>query len=140
MQMKTYTDLHRRLLGLVTGLDGELWDRLLSSLNPPGETPGDSAIQDLAFRDAKALGGYVPDLRKIMKDVSPRSLDAREYMSFCGVAALYNLAARLPVLLLSIPDYRGNRNLIDLYNGYRQVLSEIYAYLSIAEEAAKGPS
>ncbi|MDR1315151.1 MAG: hypothetical protein LBQ12_16055 [Deltaproteobacteria bacterium] len=134
--MKTFVELHRRLIGLASGLDGELWDRLLASLNPPGETPGDAKLQDLAFRDAKALGGYVPDLRKVMRDSPPASVTAEEYQAFCGIAALYNLAARLPVVLLSIPDYRENANLIELYNGYRQTLSEIFSYLAAAEAAA----
>ncbi|MDR1081327.1 MAG: hypothetical protein LBQ79_10305 [Deltaproteobacteria bacterium] len=134
--MKTFAELHRRLIGLVSGLDGEVWDKLLASLNPPGEIPRDSLIQDLAFRDAKALGGYVPDLRNVMKGTSPKSLSPEEYQAFCGIAALYNLAARLPVTLLSIPDYAANENLIELYNGYRQTLSEIFAYLAMAEEQA----
>ncbi|MDR2613249.1 MAG: hypothetical protein LBG06_10680 [Deltaproteobacteria bacterium] len=136
--MKTFAELHRRLIGLASGLDGELWDQLLASLNPPDEFPRDSQLQDLAFRDAKALGGYVPDLRNVMKNTSPRDLTAEEYQAFCGIAALYNLAARLPVVLLSIPDYKPNSNLIDLYNGYRQILAEIFAYLAIAEGAATG--
>ncbi|MDR1035833.1 MAG: hypothetical protein LBT40_04485 [Deltaproteobacteria bacterium] len=136
--MKTFAELHRRLIGLVSGLDGEVWDNLLASLNPPREIPRDSMIQDLAFRDAKALGGYVPDLRKVMKDTSPKDLAAEEYKAFCGIAALYNLAARLPVVLLSIPDYAENQNLIELYNGYRQTLSEIFAYLALAEKQAGG--
>ncbi|MDR1041987.1 MAG: hypothetical protein LBR80_17835 [Deltaproteobacteria bacterium] len=136
--MKTFVELHRRLIGLVSRLDGELWDRLLASMSPPDEMPRDSQIQDLAFRDAKALGGYVPDLRKVMRDSDPKALSAPEYQAFCGIAALYNLSARLPVLLLSIPDYRDNANLIELYNGYRQTLAEIFAYLAAAEEAVAG--
>jgi hypothetical protein len=134
--MKTFSELHRRLIGLASGLDGEVWDRLLASLNPPGEIPSASHIQDLAFRDAKALGGYVPDLRKVMQATSPKSLDAGEYRAFCGIAAMYNLAARLPVVLLSVPEHRDDANLVEMYNAYRQTLAEIYAYLAMAEEAA----
>ncbi|MDR3152824.1 MAG: hypothetical protein LBW85_00795 [Deltaproteobacteria bacterium] len=138
--MKTFTELHRRLIGLASRLDGELWDKLLASLNPPDEYPRDSQIQDLAFRDAKALGGYVPDLRSVMKNTSPKTVSFEEYQAFCGIASLYNITARLPALLLSIPDYRDSAILIELYNGYRQILAEIYSYLALVEAEAAGGS
>jgi hypothetical protein len=33
--MKSYKDLYIRLLGLVTRLDGELWETIFKELNPP---------------------------------------------------------------------------------------------------------
>jgi hypothetical protein len=135
--MKTFAELHRRLLGLATRLDGELWEDMLKELDPPKQFPRDALTQDLAFRDAKALAGYVPDLRKLMRDLSPGSLPEDEVIAFATVFSLYNLAARLPVLLLSIPDYKDNQPLIDLYNGYRQVLVELGSYLNLAEESLR---
>ncbi|MDR1166655.1 MAG: hypothetical protein LBO66_12470 [Deltaproteobacteria bacterium] len=135
--MKTFTELHNRLVGLATRLDGELWDSLVKELDPPRSFPRDSAIQDLAFRDAKALAGYVPDLRHIMRANSAKGLSDQEFSAYQALCGLYNLAARLPTVLLSIPDYRENENLIDLYNGYRQTLAEMSLYLGLAEEARR---
>ncbi|MDR2459516.1 MAG: hypothetical protein LBE38_01845 [Deltaproteobacteria bacterium] len=133
--MKNFSELYLRLLGLVTRLDGDLWDSIIKELNPPKQYPKDAAIQDLAFRDSKALAGYVPDLRKIMRDTSPTSLAPEEFKAFASIFSLFNLSARLPVLLLSIGDYKETESLIDVYNGYRQLMVELNNYLSLAEEA-----
>ncbi|MDR2350598.1 MAG: hypothetical protein LBF41_08290 [Deltaproteobacteria bacterium] len=133
--MKTFAELHNRLLGLAARLDGELWEDILKQLNPPESFPRDQAVRDLAFRDAKALAGYVPDLRKLMRDNSPAKLPKEEVAAFTAIFSLYNLAARLPVLLFAVADHKDNQNLTDVYNGYRQVLLELTAYLTLAENA-----
>ncbi|MDR2352799.1 MAG: hypothetical protein LBF22_06465 [Deltaproteobacteria bacterium] len=132
--MKTFSELWQRLAGLTTHLDGELWDNILKELNPPNEFPRDSLIQDLCFRDSKALAGYVPDLRHVMQKNSPKTLPKEEFRAFEHIHGLYNLTARLPVLLLSIQDYKTTEPLIDVYNGYRQILLELNEYLALARE------
>ncbi|MDR2352037.1 MAG: hypothetical protein LBF22_02550 [Deltaproteobacteria bacterium] len=130
--MKTFSELLIRLAGLSANLDGELWDSILSNLNPPEGYPNPAEIQDLAFRDAKAFTGYVPDLRNIMKKNAPSELSATELQNFRAILGFYNLSARLPVLLLSIPDHKETEQLIDLYNGFRQILLELNEYHKLA--------
>jgi hypothetical protein len=130
--MLTFAQLESRLTGLMEDLDGELWTDLLGALNPPGEGPKPETVHDMCFRDAKALAGYVPDIRAIIKANSSKALPPSEVEALKALKGLLNLAARLPVVLLTMPDYRENQNLIDLYNGYRQTLKEIDEYLALA--------
>jgi hypothetical protein len=130
--MLTFPELERRLNGLLTNLDGELWPEILKQVNPPEPPQSPDTIHDMAFRDAKALAGYAPDLRAIIRSKPPKSLTPEELQSINVIRGLYNLAARLLVLLLTIPDLLTNNNLIDLYNGYRQILVELDSYLLLA--------
>lgn len=129
--MLTFAQLASRLTGLMEDLDGGLWTDLLSSLNPPGALPKPETVHEMCFRDAKAVAGYIPDLRAVIKANSPKSLQPSEAAAARSLKGLLNFAARLPVLILSIPGYHDNQNLIDLYNGYRQTLAEIDEYLSL---------
>ncbi|MDR1576727.1 MAG: hypothetical protein LBT86_00655 [Deltaproteobacteria bacterium] len=135
--MLTLPDLARRLKGLIADLDGDLWTSILQQVNPPASVANPAAIHDLAFRDAKALTGYAPDLRAIIKKTAPKSLTAEELAALIAIRGLYHLMARLPVLLLTIPEHLTNDKLIDLYNGYRQILVELDDYLALAK--APGP-
>ena len=130
--MLTFAQLESRLTGLMEDLDGELWTGLLAGLNPPGELPKPETVHDMCFRDAKALAGYIPDLRAVIKANSPKALPASEMEALRALKGLLNLAARLPVVILTMPEYQNNQNLIDLYNGYRQTLKEIDEYLALA--------
>jgi hypothetical protein len=130
--MLTFSQLESRLTGLMEDLDGELWAGLLEGLNPTDGFPNPDTVHEMCFRDAKAVAGYVPDLRAVMKANSPKGLPPAEAAALRGLKGLLNFAARLPVILLSMPDYHGNQNLIDLYNGYRQTLKELDEYLALA--------
>ncbi|MDR1545471.1 MAG: hypothetical protein LBU12_01880 [Deltaproteobacteria bacterium] len=134
--MLTFVQIRRRLRGLLLDLDGELWSALLAELDPPAKFPKPETVHDLCFRDAKALAGYVPDLRAVMRGVSPKALAGEELEAFQALKALFNFSARLPTLLLSLPDYRETAGLIDLYNGYRQVLKELDDYLQLTSAGA----
>ncbi|MDR1395571.1 MAG: hypothetical protein LBK52_05330 [Deltaproteobacteria bacterium] len=134
--MLTFPELERRLLGLIANLDGELWPELLKQVNPPDTSGPAPALHDLAFRDAKALAGYVPDLRALIRRTSPQDLTAADRIAFLNIRGLYNLLARLPVLLLTMPDHLQNTNLIDLHNGFRQILLELDDYAALAAVAA----
>ncbi|MDR1608726.1 MAG: hypothetical protein LBT38_10025 [Deltaproteobacteria bacterium] len=131
--MLTFPQLQRRLNGLLADLDGDLWADILAQVNPPDKIEKPAAIHDLLFRDAKALAGYGPDLRAIMAKTAPQSLTPPELEAFINIRGLYHLLARLPVSLLTIPDYAAHEQLVDLYNGYRQILVEVDAYLTLAK-------
>ncbi|MDR2423031.1 MAG: hypothetical protein LBE01_06600 [Deltaproteobacteria bacterium] len=134
--MLSFPELERRLKNLLADLDGDFWLEILKQVNPPDEAGPVGAIHDLAFRDAKALAGYAPDLRAIIRRTSPKDLAPTDLEALMAVRGLYNLAARLPVVLLTLPDHLKNEKLIDLYNGYRQVLAELDEYAALAQ--AKG--
>lgn len=131
--MLTFAQLQSRLSGLMEDLDGEVWTSLLERLNPPDEMPRPETVHDMCFRDAKALVGYVPDLRAVIKSRSPKTLSPEELAALHAVRGVLNFSARIPVLLLSLPDYRGHQALIDLYNGYRSTLKEIDDYLALLD-------
>jgi hypothetical protein len=130
--MLTFVQLYSRMIGLLENLDGDLWTGLIAELNPPESFPAPETLHELSFRDAKALAGYIPDLRSIIKSNSPKSLETSELIAVRNLKSLLNLAARLPVILLSMPDYKDNQNLIDVYNGYRQTLKELDEYIALA--------
>jgi hypothetical protein len=130
--MMTFAQLDRRLRVLLEDLDGDFWPALLEELDPPRSYPKSEAVHDLCFRDAKALAGYVPDLRAIMRRTPARGLSGEDLAALGSIRGLLNFSARLPVLILSHPDYLGNANLIDVYNGYRQTLREVDEYLALA--------
>jgi hypothetical protein len=132
--MLTFPELERRLKNLLADLDGDLWLDILRRVNPPDEPGPTNSIHDLAFRDAKALAGYAPDLRAIIRATSPKSLSPEEISALAAIRGLYHLVARLPVVLLTIPDHLTNVKLIELYNGYRQILAELDEYLALARE------
>jgi hypothetical protein len=113
-------------------LDGELWTSMLERLNPPDELPEPETVHDMCFRDAKALAGYVPDLRSMIKARSAKALPPEEMAALHAIRGILNFSARIPVLLLAMPDYKAHQNLIDLYNGYRSTLKEIDDYLALA--------
>ncbi|MDR3203494.1 MAG: hypothetical protein LBV23_01945 [Deltaproteobacteria bacterium] len=129
--MLTFVELHQRLIGLLNSLDGDLWNELVAQLEPPERFPKPETIHDLCFRDAKALAGYVPDLRAVMSRSSPHSLSIEEKEALIAVKGILNLAFRLPVLILALDDYRTHENLIELERGYRQTLVEIEGYLAL---------
>jgi hypothetical protein len=131
--MLTFLELDRRLKGLTVDLDGQLWLDLLNELDPPNKKPQNlPAIHDMFFRDAKALAGYMPDLRAIITKNSPKNLPALEKEALLSISGLLNLSARLLVFLLLLPDYQETEVLIELYNGYRQILSELNQYISLS--------
>ncbi|MDR2141422.1 MAG: hypothetical protein LBR11_06480 [Deltaproteobacteria bacterium] len=134
--MLTFPELERRLQGLLTDLDGDLWAEILQQVNPPDQAGPVAVIHDMAFRDAKALAGYAPDLRAIIRRSPPKDLSPADLAALKGIKGLYNLLARLPVLLLTNPDHLKNDKLIELYNGYRQILVELNEYLALAKAEA----
>jgi hypothetical protein len=130
--MLTFSELDKRLRGLTVNLDGQRWLELLDELDPPKKKPTNlPAIHDMFFRDTKALAGYMPDLRTIMSKISPKSLSDKEKEALLSVSGLLNFSARLLVLLLLLPDYQETEVLIELYNGYRQILCDINGYLKL---------
>ncbi|MDR2200475.1 MAG: hypothetical protein LBR53_13695 [Deltaproteobacteria bacterium] len=136
--MKTFSELFLRLSGLAGHLGGGLWEDVLSRLNPPESAPADGEIQEMAFRDAKAMAGYVPDLRRILASNPPGGLGPEERLAFGAVYGFYNLTARIPVVLLTIEDHRKTEQLVELYNGFRQVLLELKEYGRVVAEKASG--
>jgi hypothetical protein len=130
--MLTFTQLDKRLALLLEDLDGDFWTSILEQLNPPESFPKSETVHDLCFRDAKALAGYVPDLRAIMRGVSPKGLEEGELAALRSIRGRLNFSARIPVLILLHPDYKDNENLINVYNGYRQTLKELDEYLALA--------
>ncbi|MDR0622206.1 MAG: hypothetical protein LBJ61_10070 [Deltaproteobacteria bacterium] len=130
--MLTFSKIEKRLRLLLEDLDGEFWTNLLERLNPPENFPKTETVHDLCFRDAKALAGYVPDLRAVMRNNLPKDLPEEEVAALRAVRGLLNFSARIPVLILYYPDYRENENLINVYNGYRQTLRELDDYLARA--------
>jgi hypothetical protein len=131
--MLTFPDLSRRLNSLLADLDGDFWLDILQKVNPPKEPGPIGAIHDLIFRDAKALAGYAPDLRATVRARPPKELSPEELAALTAIRGLFHLMARLPVVLLTIPDHLNNDKLIDLYNGYRQILTELDEYLASAQ-------
>ncbi|MDR1658624.1 MAG: hypothetical protein LBT47_13970 [Deltaproteobacteria bacterium] len=131
--MLTFSQLHGRLTGLMENLDGEFWTEILGQLNPPDEFPKPETVHDLCFRDAKAMAGYIPDLRAVISKTSPQNLAAGEIRALQEIKGILNFSARFPVLILTLDDYRSHQPLIDLYNGYRQTLKEIDDYLALVE-------
>jgi hypothetical protein len=131
--MLSFPQLERRILGLMADLDGELWSQILQEVNPPQSLGPVNAIHDLVFRDAKALAGYVPDIRAIIRKTSPKSLNHEEVQALISIRGFFNLLARFPVVLLTIPDHLDNEKLIDLYNGFRQIIVELDEYLALAK-------
>jgi hypothetical protein len=129
--MLSFSQIDKRIKGLMEDLDGDLWRTILEELNPPTSFPKPETVHDLCFRDSKALAGYVPDLKAIMKANSPKSLSPEEIAALRSLKGIFNFSARLPVIILSLGDYRDNQNLIDVYNGYRQTLKDIDDYLAL---------
>jgi hypothetical protein len=133
--MLTFNKIENRLKMLLEDLDGEFWADLLARLDPPNNLPAPETVHDLCFRDAKALAGYIPDLRAVMRNNSPKNLPEGEIASLRSIRGLLNFSARLPVLILYYPDYRENENLINVHNGYRQTLRELDEYLALTAPA-----
>jgi hypothetical protein len=130
--MLTFSQVHNRMAGLLEDLDGEVWADILASLNPPEAFPSPESVHELCFRDVKALAGYIPDLRAAIKARSAKSLEASELAALKSVKSLLNFAARLPAVMLTMPDYKDNQNLIDVFNGYRQTLKDLDEYIALA--------
>jgi hypothetical protein len=120
-------------MGLIADLDGDLWAQILQEVNPPKSLGPVGAIHDLIFRDAKALAGYVPDIRAIIRKTSAKDLSQAEVASLIVIRGYFNLLARFPVVLLTIPEHGDNEKLIDLYNGFRQILVELDEYLALTK-------
>ncbi|MDR2367152.1 MAG: hypothetical protein LBF58_03440 [Deltaproteobacteria bacterium] len=134
--MLTFEKIEKRLKLLLEDLDGDFWASILEQLNPPENFPKPETVHDLCFRDSKALAGYVPDVRAVMRSIPPKSLPAEELAALRSIRGILNFSARLPVLILYYPDYRENENLINVYNGYRQTLKEMDDYLALAPSGA----
>jgi hypothetical protein len=134
--MLTFKILEKRLGMLTQDLDGDFWTSLLDQLNPPENFPKSEMVHDLCFRDAKALAGYIPDLRAIMRSNPPKTLPEDELLALRSIRGILNFSARLPVLILYHPDYHDNENLINVYNGYRQTLKELDEYLALTVNEA----
>jgi hypothetical protein len=130
--MLTFAQLDKRLRSLLEDLDGDFWPALLEELDPPRSRPKSETVHDLCFRDAKALAGYVPDLRAIMARTPAKGLSGEDLAALASIRGLLNFSARLPVLILAHPDYLENENLIAVYNGYRQTLRELDEYAAFA--------
>jgi len=130
--MKDFTELNLRLQNLTAGLDGELWRRLLTEADPPRQLPPEQEVLDMVFRDAKAISGYVPDLMVIMRRYNPSDLDAANRQALAGLLGLFQLVARLLLLVLLVPRYREHEDLITNFNAYRQTLALVEDYLAQA--------
>jgi hypothetical protein len=137
--MKTFSELLIRLSGLTIHLGGDPWDTALEGLRPPESSGDAAAIHDMAFRDAKALAGYVPDLRNIMSKTRAAALGPDERRAFAAVYGFYNLASRIPALLLTSGICPEAERLKDLYYGFRSTLAELRAYHELMDAAPNSP-
>ncbi|MDR2724631.1 MAG: hypothetical protein LBC90_00910 [Candidatus Adiutrix sp.] len=131
--MKDFTELNQRLQNLTSGLDGELWRRMMSEAAPPRLMPPEQDILDLVFRDAKAVSGYVPDLMALMRRHVPGELDAANLQALRGILGFIQFIVRLLIMILLFPRYLDHEDLISTFNAYRQTLTFVEDYLAQAD-------
>lgn len=131
--MKDFTDINARLQSLTSGLGGELWRRLMIEADPPRHMPQEDEILDVAFRDAKAVSGYVPDLMAIMRRHVPGELDAANHQALRGILGLIQLVIRMLMMILLTPRYKDHQDLINTFNAYRQIFTFVEDYLAKAD-------
>ena len=130
--MKDFTDLNTRLQNLTAGLDGDLWRRMMTEARPPQKLPEEQEVLDMVFRDAKAVGGYVPDLMALMRRHVPGELDKANRQALAGILGLIQVFARLLLMIIIIPRYRDHEDLLNTFNAYRQTLTFVEDYLGRA--------
>ena len=130
--MKDFTDLRARLQNLTAELDGDLWRRMMAEARPPEKLPVEQEVLDLVFRDAKAIGGYVPDLMAIMRRHVPGELDETNRQALVGILGLIQMVVRILLMILLVPRYHDHEDLINTFNAYRQTLIFVEDYLGQA--------
>jgi len=131
--MKSFVELNNRLAILVSGLDGDLWRNMLAQIKPPSKLPDEQEALDMIFRDAKAFGGYIPDIMAVMRKHVPSELPAEEIMALGVILGYVQLITRLLLQILIMPKYNDHEDLINTFNGYRQTIVFIEDYLARAE-------
>ncbi|MDR2827374.1 MAG: hypothetical protein LBV77_05045 [Candidatus Adiutrix intracellularis] len=132
--MKDFVELNQRLQNLTAGLDGDLWFKMVTEIQPPHTFPPTQEVLDMVFRDAKAISGYVPDMMAIMRRHIPTELDIANYQALMSTAGLIQLAVRLLLMILILPEYHDHQDLITTFNAYRQTLIFVMDYLEQAQK------
>ncbi|MGL4208894.1 MAG: hypothetical protein ACRCTY_05850 [Candidatus Adiutrix sp.] len=128
--MKTFVDLALRLKNLLAGLDGDLWRTMMAETNAPKHLPNEQEALDMVFRDAKAFGGYIPDLMTIMRKNVPNEIDEENQQALLAILGHLQLITRLLLLILLVERYRDHEDLITTFNGYRQSIVFVESYLA----------
>lgn len=128
--MKDFIELHVRLQNLTAELDGDLWRRMMAETAPPRKFPEEQAALDMIFRDAKAVGGYVPDLMALMRRRPAEELERADRQALTGILGLIQLLIRLLLMILLLPRYHDHEDLINTFNAYRQTLTLVEDYLA----------
>ncbi len=132
--MKDFLDLETRLQNLLSGLDGDLWRRMMLAIDPPGDLPPEQEVLDMVFRDAKAFSGYIPDMMAIMRRHVPWELDPANRQALKGMLGGIQLFTRILLMILLVPRYHDHEDLITTFNGYRQALLFVEDYLAQTEK------
>ncbi len=127
--MKNFTELEARLQNLISGLDGDLWRKMMAKVNPPKYVAEEQEALDMVYRGSKALCGYIPDLMAIMRKHVPAELPAAEVQSLKGILSYIQLMIRSLLLIMLIPRYHDHEDLITNFNGYRQTIVFVEEYL-----------
>ncbi len=130
--MKNFVELEARLRNLLAGLDGDLWRQMMHDIKPPAALPDEQQALDMVFRDAKAFGGYIPDLMALMRKHLPGELPEREILALGSLLGNIQLLTRMLLLILLVPRYHDHEDLIATFNGYRQTLIFVEDYLAQA--------
>jgi hypothetical protein len=130
--MNTFAEIQIRTQNLLAELDGDLWRNMMRAVKPPRTLPGEQDLLDLVFRDAKAFGGYIPDMMAIMRKNLPAELAAGEIQALKGLLGLVQLFTRILLMILLIPRYHDHEDLITTFNGYRQTVVFLEDYLARA--------
>ncbi len=127
--MKTFSELEQRLTNLIAQLDGDLWRKMMTEVNPPKYVAPEQEALDMVYRGGKALCGYIPDLMSIMRKHIPAELAAGEVRALKGILSYIQLMTRSLLLIMLIPRYNDHEDLIATFNGYRQTIVFVEDYL-----------
>lgn len=130
--MKTFVELDNRLKNLISGLDGDLWRKMMTEVQPPHKLPEEQEALDMVYRGSKALGGYIPDLMAIMRKNVAAEQSADEVLALKGILSYIQLMTRLLLLILMVPRYNDHEDLITTFNAYRQTIVFVENYLDSA--------
>ncbi|MDR1043838.1 MAG: hypothetical protein LBP33_01810 [Candidatus Adiutrix sp.] len=132
--MNTFAEIQIRTQNLLAGLDGDLWRNMMSEVKPPRTLPEEQGLLDMVFRDAKAFGGYIPDMMAVMRKNVPAELAAGELQALKGLLGGVQLFTRILLMILLIPRYHDHEDLITTFNGYRQTVVFLEDYLAQAAQ------
>lgn len=132
--MKNFVELHLRLQNLLAGLDGDLWRKMVTEVEPPENLPEEQGVLDMVFRDAKAYSGYIPDMMSLMRKNIPAELGPEDLQALKGILGGIQLFTRILLMILLVPRYHDHEDLITTFNGYRQSLVFVEDYLAQAEK------